>query len=63
MITTLIIGPQSLGYTPKLKEIIGCNSVHVVRFDLGPLLQGEIMVAGVKSANNLFMSSFKVKRL
>ena len=32
---------------------MGCESSDVVRFDLGPLLQGQMRVAKVKSAFNL----------
>ena len=32
---------------------MGCESSDVVRFDLGPLLQGQMMVVKFKSAYNL----------
>ena len=32
-----------------------CESLDVVRFDLGPLLQGQMMVASLKSAFNLLI--------
>ena len=32
---------------------MGCESSDVVRFDLGPLLQGQMRVAKLKSAFNL----------
>ena len=31
---------------------MGCESSDVVRFDLGPLLQGETRIAKLKSAYN-----------
>ena len=34
---------------------MGCESFDVVRFDLGPLLQGQMMVAKLKSAYNLLI--------
>ena len=34
---------------------MGCESSDVVRFDLGPLLQGQIRVARLKSAFNLLI--------
>ena len=33
-------------------EIMGWESVDVVRFDLGPLLQGQMRIAKLKSAYN-----------
>ena len=36
---------------------MGCESSDVVRFDLGPLLQGQMRVAKVKSAFNLLIVS------
>ena len=49
---SLIIGPRGLQCETNLKEIIGCESYDVVRFDLGPLLQGQMRIAKVKSAYN-----------
>ena len=34
---------------------MGCESSDVVKFDLGPLLQGQMRVAKLKSAYNLFI--------
>ena len=34
---------------------MGCKSSDVVRFDLGPLLQGQMRVAKLKSAFNLLI--------
>ena len=34
---------------------MGCESSDVVRFDLGPLLQGQMRVAKLKSAFNLLI--------
>ena len=31
---------------------MGCESFDVVRFDLGPLLQGQMRIAKLKSAYN-----------
>ena len=31
---------------------MGCESFEVVRFDLGPLLQGQMRIAKLKSAYN-----------
>ena len=36
----LIIGPRGLQCETNLLEIMCCESSDVVRFDLGPLLQG-----------------------
>ena len=36
----------------NLEEIMGWESSDVVRFDLGPLLQGQMNKANVKSAYN-----------
>ena len=34
---------------------MGCESFDVVRFDLGPLLQGQMRVVKLKSAYNLLI--------
>ena len=34
---------------------MGCESFGVVRFDLGPLLQGQTRIAKLKSAYNLII--------
>ena len=34
---------------------MGWESFDVVRFDLGPLLQGQTTIAKLKSADNLFI--------
>ena len=36
---------------------MGCESFGVVRFDLGPLLQGQMRIAKLKSAYNLLIVS------
>ena len=36
----------------NLYEIMGCQSSDVIRFDLGPLLQGQTRIGKLKSANN-----------
>ena len=40
----LIIGPRGLQCETNLKEIMGWESYDVARFDLGPLLQGQMIV-------------------
>ena len=37
---------------PNLYKIMSCESFDAVRFDLGPLLQGQTRIAKVKSAYN-----------
>ena len=44
--TSLIIGPRGF------LEIMGLQSSDMVRFDLGPLLQSQTMIAKPKSAYN-----------
>ena len=34
---------------------MGVDSFDVVRFDLGPLLQGQMKIAKLKSGNNLLI--------
>ena len=34
---------------------MGCESSDVFRFDLGPLLKGQIRITKLKSAYNLFI--------
>ena len=36
----------------KRQEIMGCESVDMVRFDLGTLLQGQMRIAKIESAYN-----------
>ena len=36
----------------KIQEIMGCESVDMVRFDLGTLLQGQMRIAKIESAYN-----------
>ena len=48
----LIIGPRGLQYETNLQEIMCCESSDVVRFDLGPLLQGQTRITKLKSAYN-----------
>ena len=38
---SLIIGPRGLQCETNLQEIMCCESFDVVRFNLGPLLQGQ----------------------
>ena len=49
---SLIIGPRGLVCQANLYEIMGWESFDVVRFDLGPLLQGQMRRAKLKSACN-----------
>ena len=49
---SLIIGPRGLQCESNLWEIMGWESFDVVRFDLGPLLQGEMRIPKLKSAYN-----------
>ena len=52
----LIIGPRGLQCENDLKEIMGYESFDVVRLHLGPLLQGQIRVAKLKSAFSLLIN-------
>ena len=36
----------------KRQEIMGCESVDMVRFDLGTLLQGQMRIGKIESAYN-----------
>ena len=47
---SLIIGPRGLQCETNL---MFCESSDVVRFDLGPLLQGQTRIAKLKTAYNL----------
>ena len=49
---SLNIGPRGLQCETNLQEIMGWESFDVVRFDLGPLLQGQTRIAKPKSAYN-----------
>ena len=49
---SLIIGPRGLQCETNLSEIMCCESSDVVRFDLGPLFQGQTRIVKLKSANN-----------
>ena len=49
---SLIIGPRGLQCETNVYEIMGCEYSDVVRFDLGPLLQGQMRIAKLKSAYN-----------
>ena len=48
----LIIGPRRLKCETNLWEIMGEKSSDEVRYDLGPLLQGQMWIAKGKSAYN-----------
>ena len=49
---SLIIGPRGLQCQTNLYEIMCCESSDVVRFNLGPLLQGQMRIAKLQSAYN-----------
>ena len=49
---SLIIGPRGLQCEINLWEMMDWESSDVVRFDLGPLLQGQTRIAKVKSVYN-----------
>ena len=44
--------PSGWGYESNLWEIMGWESSYVVRFELGPLIQGQMRIATPKSAYN-----------
>ena len=46
----LIIGPRGLHCVIKLWEIMGWESSDVLRFDLGPLFQGQTRIAKLDDA-------------
>ena len=52
---SFIISPRCLQCETNLSEIMGCESSDVVRFDLGPLLQGQTRLAKLRSAYNLLI--------
>ena len=49
---SLIIGPRGLQCETNLYQIVGWESFDVLKFDLGPLLQGQTRIAKLKSAYN-----------
>ena len=49
---SLIIGLRGLQCETKLQEIMIWESFNMVRFNFGPLLQGQTRVAKLKSAYN-----------
>ena len=51
---SLIIGPRGLQCKTNLLEIMYCEFSDV-RFDLGPLFQGQMRIAKLKSAYNLLI--------
>ena len=52
---SIIIGPRGLQCKTNPYETMCCKSSDVVRFDLGPLLQGQTRIAKVKSAYDLLI--------
>ena len=57
---SFIIVPRALvlevcNVKPTSRKIMGWESFDVVRFDLGPLLQGQMRTAKLKSAYNLII--------
>ena len=57
---TLIIGPRGLACENILLEIMSWQSFDAVRFDLGPLRQGQMSIARFKSADNSLIMSPRV---
>ena len=49
---SLIFGSRGLGQETNLQEIMGWESFDVFRFDLGPLLQGQMRIEKLESAYN-----------
>ena len=49
---SLIIGPRFLQCETNLLEIMGWESFDVIRFELWPLFQGQMIIAKIKSAFN-----------
>ena len=49
---SLIFGPRGLACETNLQKIMGWESCDVVRFYLGPLLQGQTRIPKLKSVNN-----------
>ena len=45
------------GRMHKQRAFYNLPTTDVVRFDLGPLLQGQMRIAKVKSADNLLITS------
>ena len=45
------------------QEIMGCESVDMVRFDLGTLLQGQMRIAKIESAYNSLIIGDREKSL
>ena len=48
LITRLLLVLEVWDGKATYKEIMGWESFHVVRFDLGPLLQGQTRIANLK---------------
>ena len=44
------------------QEIMGCESVDMVRFDLGTLLQGQMRIAKIESAYNSLIIGDRLAR-
>ena len=49
---SLVISPRGLACEANLYEIMGSESSGVVRFGLGPLLQGQMRISKFKGAYN-----------
>ena len=60
---SLIIGPRGLQCETNLQEIMGWESFDVVRFDLGPLLQGQTRTAKLKVLITCLLSVLEVCNL
>ena len=52
LITCLLLVLEACNVKPTYREIMGRECSGVVRFDLGPLLQGQTRIAKLKSAYN-----------
>ena len=50
LLTHLLLALEFLECETDLQEIMGWASFEVVKFDLGPLFQGQMRVAKLKSA-------------
>ena len=55
LITCLVLVLDVCNVKPSYKELMGWESFNVVRFDLGPLLQGPSRIAKLKSAYDLLI--------
>ena len=54
-LTRLLLVIEVCNVKPTYRKTIGWESSDVVKFDLGPLLQGQTRTAKLKRANNLLI--------